>query len=123
MSKERRQHPRIAERISLAVHSESAVVQAETKNLSASGVYCVLDQFLPPMTKLQLDFELPHGSSRKRIRCAGVVVRVEPIIANSDRGRYHIAIFFSDLSDRDRSAVSQYVSQRLAASPSTESPA
>jgi hypothetical protein len=120
MASERRRAPRIPGRVSLAVTDGGAEVQAETKDLSASGAYCLMDRFLAPMSKLQLRFELPRArSGRTTVRCAGVVVRVEPVVSEADRGRYHIAIFFTELSERDRSVISRYVQQRLSASPPT----
>ena len=117
-SAERRQAPRVSHRVSLGITGDGTTLQTETVNLSAAGVYCTLDRFLAPMTKLQLDYEVPDGARRVRIQCTGVVVRAEPVIASADRGRYHIAIFFTDLSDRDRSVLSRFVQQHLAR-PST----
>ena len=116
---ERREAPRVAERVLLAVSDAKAEFQAETKNLSAAGVYCALESFIPPMTKLQLRFELPLQDRRVRLRCAGVVVRVEPIVTTESRARYHTGIWFTDLSTRDRETISEFVRQRLAAHPST----
>jgi hypothetical protein len=116
---ERRRAPRAPERISLAVIDGGREFRTETKNLSAVGAYCTLDRFIPPMSKLQLDFELPHGSRRVRVRCAGVVVRVEPVVANAQRMQYNVALFFTELSERHRSAISRFVRQRLAQSPPT----
>ncbi|OGX29065.1 MAG: hypothetical protein A3B78_03460 [Omnitrophica WOR_2 bacterium RIFCSPHIGHO2_02_FULL_67_20] len=122
---ERRRSPRVSERVPLAITDGGAPIQAETVNLSAAGAYCTLDRFLAPMTKLQLDYELPDppgggvgGGRRVRIRCAGVVVRSEPVIVSPDKGRYHVAIFFTDLSERNRSVLSRFVRQRLSR-PST----
>lgn len=117
-SQERRRAPRVPGRVSLAITDATAVVEAQTKNLSASGVYCALERFIAPMTKLQLEFELPQGDRQARIRCSGVVVRVEPIITTVDRARYNTAIFFTDLVERDRMAISQFVRHRLTSSPS-----
>ena len=117
--KERRRAPRVDERVSVALTDEGKAFHTESENLSATGVYCTLDRFIPPMTKLQVQFELPDGARRVRIRCEGVVVRVEPIIANAERGRYHVAVFFSELTEHDRAAISRFVSQRLAARSST----
>ena len=115
MENERRRQPRIRERVILALqHDEQGVLEAETQNLSASGVYCTIEQFIPPLTKLQLESELPHGPRVSRIRCTGVVVRVEPILSSADRWRYRIAIFFNDLLERDRAVISQFVVERLA---------
>jgi hypothetical protein len=106
---ERRGAPRALHRVPLAILGDGTVLQAETVNLSSTGAYCTIDQFLPPMTKLQLEFELPEGSRHARVRCAGAVVRAEPVVATPEKGRYNIAIFFTDLSERDRSAISRFV--------------
>ena len=96
----------------------SVVVKAEMKDLSASGVYCALDQFIPPMTKLQLTFDLVQGAHRSTIRCAGVVVRIEPSITMTMRAQYDVAIFFTELAARHRAAITRFVRRRLAAHPS-----
>jgi len=116
MRNERRRSPRAAERIAMTVTEDRAELLAETNNLSASGAYCTLDRFIAPMTKLHLQFELPNGAHSTVIRCSAVVVRVEPLIANAHRGRYHVAIFFTDLSNRHRSTITRFVQQRLQAS-------
>lgn len=119
MASERRQAPRVTERVMLEVRDATAEFRAETNNLSTVGAYCTLDRFLPPMTKLQLQFELPDGQRRVRVRGEGVVVRVEPVIATAERGGYHVGIFFTEMTERDRSAIARFVRQRLAARPST----
>lgn len=118
-SRERRQAPRVVERVAVAITEAGEAIQTESKNLSTSGVYCALDRFIPPMTKLQLEYEVPNGHRFVRIRCAGVVVRVEPVIESTERGRYHVAIFFTDLAERDRAAIARFVRERLAQRGST----
>ena len=119
MKAERRRAPRVVERISVSLTDADSELRAETQNLSVCGAYCLLDRFIAPMTKLQLRLELPSGERTVQIQCMGVVVRVEPVAANVERGRYHVAIFFTDLTDRDRSAISRFVLSRLSATPST----
>ena len=116
---ERRQAPRVEERVWLALRGEATEFRAETKNLSTIGAYCVMDQFLAPMTKLQLEFELPDGARRVRIRGEGAVVRVEPVVDSVERGRYHVGIYFTQMSDEHRAAISRFVRQRLAARSSS----
>lgn len=118
--RERRQVPRIAERVVMAITDAGTALTAESHNLSTAGVYCTLDRFLAPMSKVQLQLELPNGARRSTVRCAGVVVRVEPVIANADRGRFNTAIFFTELSDRNRSTISRFVRQRMRAASSTD---
>ncbi|MBI3331126.1 MAG: PilZ domain-containing protein [Candidatus Omnitrophica bacterium] len=119
MKPERRQAPRVEERVWLALRGATTDLRAETKNLSTIGAYCVLDRFLAPMTKLRVEFELPDGARRVRIRGEGAVVRVEPIIDSAERGRYHVGIFFTEMSDENRAAISRFVVHRLAARSSS----
>lgn len=114
MSQERRAAPRISERIRFAISEGTTLLQAETKNLSTSGVYCVIDKFIAPMTKLALEFELPHKPHAVKIKSTGVVVRTEPVVTANQQGQYLMAIFFSDLSSRDREAIAQFVRDRIA---------
>ena len=116
---ERRRAPRVAECVPVALTDEGKAFHTESENLSATGVYCTLDRFIPPMTRLQVQFELPDGARRVRVRCEGVVVRVEPVVVDAERGRYHVAVFFSELADRDRAAIARFVSQRLSARAGT----
>ena len=106
---ERRQAPRVDERVAIAISSDGQAIQAETENLSTSGAYCVLDRFIAPMTKLELAFELPNGARRTRIQGTGVVVRVEPRISERAQSQYYVAIFFSEMSERHRAAISKFV--------------
>ena len=118
--RERRKVPRIAERVVMAVTDAGTALAAESHNLSTSGVYCTLDRFLAPMSKVQLQFELPNGARTSKVQCTGVVVRVEPVVASADRGRFNTAIFFTELSDRNRSTISRFVRQRMSAASSTD---
>lgn len=118
--RERRRQPRVAERVVLAISDAGAELTTESQNLSTAGVYCTLGKFLAPMSKVQLTFELPNGSRSSTVRCTGVVVRVEPVIANPSRGQFNVAIFFTELSDRDRSTITRFVRQRLSASAATD---
>ena len=119
MAQERRRHPRVTHRISCDLQNEQQALKAETLNLSACGAYCTVQEFIPPMTKLQVSLTLPHGKSTSHVNCTGVVVRVEPMTTNLEHWKYRIAIWFSDLSDRNRSAISHFVEQRLAESSSS----
>ena len=116
---ERRKHPRVSERVPLAISADGTEWQVEARNISNAGAYCTLERFIAPMTKLQLTCELRNGSQSTQIRCTGVVVRVEPVVATAQRGAYHIAIFFTEMSDRDRTALTRFIQQRLSSSPPT----
>ena len=114
MTVERRVAPRISERIQFAIIEGATVIQAESKNLSTSGADCLIDKFIAPMTKLEVAFELPRKPHAVTIRSTGVVVRIEPVVTANQRGQYFMAVFFSDLSTRDRESIAQFVRERLA---------
>ena len=113
---ERRRAPRSAETLPLAVTEGDTPVNAKMQNLSAAGAYCALERFIPPMTKLDLKFDLPGGARPTKVQCTAVVVRVEPSVTDGDVMRYNTALFFTDLAERDRKAISQFVQRRLSGS-------
>ena len=115
-SPERRKAPRVAEQVAIAISGDGQVWQAQTKDLSTAGAYLLLDRFIPPMTKLQVAFELPDGAKRARIEGTGVVVRAEPVVNSASKGQYHIAIYFSEMSERHRAAIAKFISHRLSSS-------
>ena len=111
---ERRAAPRAPERVVVDLTGHDATtLQTESRNLSATGVYCTLARFIPPMTKLRVRFEVPNGARRVKIACTGVVVRVEPVVQDAQRGGYDTAIYFSEITDHDRTAIAHFVEQRL----------
>ena len=114
-SAERRRSPRVETRLPLSLGDPSAELLTTTQNVSASGAYCTVRKFLPPMTRLQVRMELPGDGRPHPIECEGVVVRVEPPEPVVRRTNYRIAIFFSDLSERDRAGLSHFVQSRLTA--------
>ncbi len=110
---ERRQAPRIATQLPIAMSDGGKAFVVTTKDLSASGVYCQVGRFFPPMTKFQIKMELPTLPKLTRIRCQGVVVRTEPATAQSRRRWYHMALFFNDLDTRSREAIARYVHEHV----------
>ena len=110
---ERRAAPRVPVPLPLHLDDAQGKFTARTKNLSASGAYCMLRRFLAPMTKLAMQLELP-GRPVHWVRCEGIVVRVEPARRVPRRSHYYVAIFFSEIAETDRSRIADYV-QRVAA--------
>ena len=114
MSVERRSSPRAVQPGAIALKDAQTEWAAQMRNLSASGVYCSMAQFIPPLSKLRVRFELPLGSHKVQVECTGVVVRVEPMAHRGVRAIYQTAIFFTEVSAQQRSAIIQFVRQRLA---------
>lgn len=113
---EKRQHPRIEQNISLKISSGEVDFVTETRNLSCSGVYCRVNKYVEPMTRLALTLLLPQkkGSATvsKKIVCHGVVVRTENIPYEN---AFNLAIFFSDIRIQDKSIISAFVTTTLEA--------
>ena len=68
------------------------------------------------MSKIGITLLLPIQSNKrvltKKIKCSGVVVRSEPaIVEEADTAWQNVAIFFTDLSNKDKNKIAQYIIQ------------
>ena len=115
MIEERRKHLRAKGQLPLKIADKTFDIITETVDISSSGIYCRVTRLLPLMSKIEVVLLVPpkNGSKSKqakKIRCKGVVVRTEPIILeNVDKAHYNTAIFFTDISAKDRKALEAYV--------------
>lgn len=114
---ERRRAPRVKTRFPVRVAHEGGVLTAVSRDLSATGIYCELDEFVPLNDTLEIDFALPgstiegKGCGAAKIRCRGVVVRNERVPGMEEtRG---LALFFTDLRSGSRRMVEEYVVDHL----------
>jgi len=111
---ERRKDLRLENNIPVKICQEGGDLVAETQNISRSGAYCLVDKYIAPMTKLKIHLLLAsvdEGSKQARkVTCEGVVVRSEPV---TDGTGYHLAIFFSDITQRDTEFITDYVRSYL----------
>jgi hypothetical protein len=87
-------------------------------NISASGAYCKIDKEVPLMSRVKIVIMLPDpekaGSPTRRIEVTGVVVREHPVVVDGKTQHYDLAIFFEDISQKDREAIASYVSKKTA---------
>lgn len=113
MPVERRRAQRLPAQVPCSITDVGGAFSAQTENLSASGLYCTLDHFIAPMSKLEIALELPNGPRPIHMRCHGVVVRTQPVVATIGRGRYQIAVLFTEVTERDRRAIARFVQRRL----------
>ena len=111
---DRRRDPRFYGSIPLKISGEDFDLVTETKNLSKSGAYCRVNQYIEPMTKLKVQFLLPFKRKdrtvNKKISCGAVIVRTESEPSN---GAYNVAIFFNDIQARDAETLTDYVTNML----------
>ncbi|MCA9393291.1 MAG: PilZ domain-containing protein [Candidatus Omnitrophica bacterium] len=111
---ERRKDPRLGNNIPIRISQNNGDMVTETANISRSGLYCKVNRYIEPMTKLKVCLLLPlrkNGKDvTKQIMAQGVVVRAEQIAASDD---HNIAIFFSEIAQRDAESIADYVSSYL----------
>ena len=114
---ERRKAPRIQdEGLSLEVKGGDFDIMTHTLNISASGIYCKVEKEIPLMSRVQLMLMIPDPSKESKqaigVEVDGVVVRQHPVIIDGQVRHYDIAIFFDDLSARDKEIISLYISKK-----------
>lgn len=108
---DKRKYPRINKSLPVKLsHSESDIL-TQTKNISANGVFCSVDQPVELMTKLKIVILLPfsqnHKKVIKKINCEGIVVRQE-YIKDNGRHSYSLGIYFNDIKDKDKKLLLSY---------------
>ena len=117
---ERRRSPRADARLSMRLEGERDAgakeqLVTESQNISASGIYCLSETFLPPLSKVNLTLVLPRFGGRRGanelIKCEGIVVRCEPPAKRGER-RYELACMFSGLDERRRMLIEEFVTWR-----------
>jgi len=112
INRDRRQHSRINERLQLKVKAEDFDAVTETINLSCFGAYCQLNKHIPLMTSLKIALALPYGDQGNEldyVECNGVVVRIEEIVAEANRGSvYNTAIYFNEIAESEKEKIADY---------------
>lgn len=110
--KERRLHPRIDHRLPLNLAVNGFDFSTSTHNISSVGVYCHVNKYMPPFTKIAVKLSLPNkerAGKNSIVECKGVVVRT----ADETDGGFNLAIFFNEIHDTQRKKIAQYLSQFL----------
>jgi hypothetical protein len=118
-SKDKRRHPRVAQRIKVRSSSREAV-ELETIDLSAGGFSCTAPAFLPLMTKLALSLVLPTNGPTATDKTNGletvtgeaIVVRTDPPAPVDGQGAYRVALFFSKMEDTDRRRLLDFLERQ-----------
>jgi len=116
---ERRKTKRIKKIIPLKIKEDTFDFVSETKNLSSSGLYCRLDKYLAPMSKVNMILLIPqlvqssNKAGCKKIECEGTVVRTELINDPVEGDYYNLAIFFSQIKKSDKNYIEKYVRKNV----------
>ena len=62
---EKRKYPRIKQSLPIKISNHNLIVTVETNDISANGVYCLIDREIPIMTKLQIMLFVPFKQNNK----------------------------------------------------------
>ncbi len=111
---ERRSFPRVQdEGLALELESGDFDTITHTLDISASGIYCKIDKEIPLMSRVRIKLMVPEVQrTEKKLEIDGVVVREHPVIIDGVIKHYDAAIFFDNLSPKDREAIQTYVSDK-----------
>jgi hypothetical protein len=114
---ERRTYPRVEDKaLSLKLKLGDFDSVSHTLNISASGVYCKVDKEMPLMSRVKLILMVPDPTDKnaphKNLEVTGIVVREHPVIIDGETRHYDVAIFFDDLSEKEREVISNYIAAR-----------
>ena len=111
---ERRKYPRLDNNVPVKISNEEFDVVTETRNISCAGAYCQVDKYLEPMTRLKIHLLIPLRKRdkivTKKISCQGVVVRIE---SQPARDSFSVAVYFSDIKEKDRRLLADYIDSAL----------
>ena len=113
ISQERRRFPRLKDDgLSLKLRLDDFDSITHTLNISSSGVYCKLDKELPLMSRVKLILMIPDANKENALRdleVSGIVVRQHPVTIDGVIKHYDVAIFFEDLSAKDKDVIANYI--------------
>ena len=110
---EKRRYPRVKRNIPLKLENNDFDIVTETKNISCTGAYCLIDRYLPVLTKIKTRILLPSRIKNKdqHIDCNGVVVRIEKNNNNLEN-QYNIAIYFNEISKKNTLLINRFIKQQ-----------
>ena len=117
---EKRKYPRLRdEKISLKVKSGDIDIITKSLDISASGVYCKVENEIPLLSRIKVILILPKakkGASgadeTAKIETDGVVVREHPVLIDGKLAHYDVAIFFDNISVKDREILLGYINRK-----------
>ena len=116
---ERRRSVRIDEAVPFKIGLyEGEDVDAETVNISDHGAMCLISHDIPIMTVLNVEVYLPPSGKTfpraRRVSFRGIVVRKDK---DQFRGKFSVAIFFSNMKPKEEEVLRRFIEARLKLSP------
>ena len=123
MNVEKRLYQRVEKQLPIKLKDGDIDLVTETKNISCIGIYCVVDRYVSPMTKVKTTLLLPSrkGDGHSHVNCNSVVVRVEK--QNDDlENKYNIALYFNDINETNKQKINRYIKETNRCKASISSP-
>lgn len=118
MIAERRSSPRVKKVLPLKVRIpvQDADIVIRTSDISCNGAFCCTEQFIAPMTRLDITMLIPRQSNKEAIKvtCKGIVVRVKE---DARSKLFNIGIFFTDIKEKERRKLEDYISSHIPSTP------
>lgn len=94
-------------------------IPGQSANLSEGGVYCDVEQYLAPLTKVGISLLLPAFGDKlsrpREITAEGVVVRTLPEKQGRKIDKYRIACCFTGMQENEKELIREYIIWRLLA--------
>jgi hypothetical protein len=100
---ERRRAARALADFPIRFSQDPKAAPAVLRDISEIGLACTSPREIPEMTLVGLQFVLPGGSTSHQV--TGAVVRCEGM----PDGRFDLAVYFTELPDRTRTALSGFI--------------
>ncbi|HEY6871970.1 MAG TPA: ATP-binding protein [Geobacteraceae bacterium] len=90
--------------------------RTELINISPSGLYCKVPNYVHPYSKLMVTFDLPFLSGDSAtVECEGIVVRVEPGVQIPGIQEHRLAIDFCNLDHETTCLLHDFLAEPAAA--------
>ncbi|MFH1381168.1 MAG: PilZ domain-containing protein [Candidatus Omnitrophota bacterium] len=121
VKKENREYPRLKDEcISMKVKSGDVDIITKSLDISASGVYCKIEKEIQLMSRVKVMLVLPKKCMGEKfdtehplqIDTDGVVVGEHPVIIGGKIAHYDVAIFFDNISAKDRELLLDYTKRK-----------
>ena len=116
-NQERRKFPRIHdEGLTLKLDAGDFGTMTHTTDISVSGLYCKIGSEVPLMSRVKLTIMVPDTTkvdiALSPLEVDGVVVRQHPVIIDGVVKHFDVAIFFDNLSERDKNIIQGYIGKK-----------
>jgi c-di-GMP-binding flagellar brake protein YcgR len=114
MIAERRSSPRVKKVLPVKIHVpvQDKDIVIHSRDISCNGAFCCTEQFIAPMTRLDITMLIPRQLHQEalKVTCKGVVVRIKE---DPKSKMFTIGIFFTDMKEKERRKLEDFVANHL----------